>query len=179
MKEAAQLILMYAVLPVWIAAGLADWVCHRRSRIEATSGLPESLFHWLLMAEVGCAMLAVALLEVDAAILLLVFAAFLAHELTTWIELRYTVPLRYVGPTEQMIHSFMEILPLAALALLAAMQWDQVLSLLDESRPDFVLRPKDQPWPSAYLWSAFAAALVLNVLPMAEESWRCLKERRR
>jgi|SRR5688572_21407203 len=178
MEDSARILLMYVLFPLWVAAGLADWACHRRTRIEQTSGLRENLFHWLLLGEVGVAMLAVALLEVNAAILLLVFAAFLAHELTTWIELQYTVPLREVGPTEQMIHSFMELLPLLALALLAVQNWSQVLSLLDESMPDFGLRWKEEPWPAAYLWGALAAAVVLNFLPLAEETWRCWKAER-
>jgi hypothetical protein len=177
MEDVPRLLLMYVVYPVWVAAGLADWACHRRTRIERTSGLKENLFHWLLMAEIGVAMLAVALLEVNAAILLLVFASYLAHELTTWIELQYTVPLREMTPTEQMIHSFLEMLPLLSLALLAVQHWGQVLSLLDESMPDFGLRWKDEPWPSGYLWAAFGAAALFNGLPLAEESWRCWRSR--
>ena len=170
-----QLVLMAAVFPLWVAAGLADWACHRRTRIERTSGLAENLFHWFLLAQMGLAMLAVALLQVDAAILLLVAAAFLAHELTVFIELRYVVPRRQVSPIEQMVHSFMEILPLAVLALLAVAHWDQVLPLLGQAPPDWSLRRKEQPWPPAYLWSAFAAALLFNVLPLAEETRRCLR----
>jgi hypothetical protein len=177
MEDSAQLLLRSVVFPLWVAFGCADWACHRRTRIEHTSGLKENLFHWLLLAEIGVAMLAVALLEVNAAILLLVFAAFLAHELTTWIELQYTAPLRHVSPTEQMIHSFLEILPLLSLALLCVQQWRQVLSLFDESVPDFGLRLKDGPWPGVYLWSAFAAAALFNGLPIAEESWRCFRSR--
>jgi hypothetical protein len=177
MEDNARLLLMYVVFPVWVAAGLADWACHRRTRIESTSGLKENVFHWLLLGEIGVAMLAVALLEVNAAILLLVFAAFLAHELTTWIELQYVVPLREVTPTEQMIHSFMEILPLLSLALLALAHWAQVLSLFDQAMPDFAFRLKDEPWPSSYLWSAAAAAALFNGLPMAEETFRCWKAR--
>ena len=177
MEDAPQLLLMYVVYPVWVAAGFADWACHRRTRIESTSGIRESLFHWLLMAEIGVAMLAVALFEVNAAILLLVFATFLAHELTTWIELHYVVPLREVTPTEQMIHSVMEILPLLSLALLAVQDWGQVLSLFDQAMPDFGFRLKDEPWPSSYLWTAFGAAALFNGLPLAEEGWRCWRSR--
>jgi hypothetical protein len=50
-----------------------------------------------------------------------------------------------------------------------------VLALLDQAQPDFSLRGKEQPWPAAWLWCAFAAALVFNVLPMAEETWRCVR----
>lgn len=177
MAEGARLLLMYAVFPLWVAAGLADWACHRRTRIERTSGLPENLFHWALFGQMGLAALAVAWAEINAAVLLLVFAAFLAHELTTYVELRYTVPRRWVGPFEQMVHSFMELLPLVVLALLAVIAWDQVLALFDLGVPEFELRPKTQPWPDAYLGGAFAAAVVFNVLPMAEETVRCWRRR--
>jgi hypothetical protein len=172
--DTAQWLLMWAVLPLWIAAGLADWWCHRLTRIERTSGLPENVFHWMLLAQAGIAVLAVALLEINAAVLLLVFAAFVLHELTTWIELRYTVRYREVRPIEQMIHSYMEMLPLLMLALLAVMHREQALAWF-WTDPDFRLRPKEQPWPPAYLLGALLAAGVFNVLPMAEESLRCAR----
>ncbi|HEY0822946.1 MAG TPA: diguanylate cyclase [Ramlibacter sp.] len=177
-EQAARLLLMYAVVPLWIVAGLVDWWCHRRTAIERTSGLPENLFHWLLFAQAGAALAAVGLLEVNAAVLLLVFAAFLAHEATTFVELRYTVPRREVRPFEQMVHSFMELLPLLVLALLAVMAWDQALALFAAGEPDLALHAKAQPWPPAYLLSVAGAVLVLNVLPLAEEGVRCLRARR-
>lgn len=176
MEEAAELVLMFAVIPLWIAAGLADWWCHRRTRIEDTSGLPENVLHWLLLGEAGVALVATALLEINAAVLLLVFAAFLAHELTTFVELRYAVPRREVQPFEQMVHSFMEILPLLVLALLAVLAWPEVAALFDgEAAPDFSLRTKVDPWPPAYLAAVAAAVALFNVLPMAEEALRCLR----
>ena len=135
-QDGARLLLMGGVVPLWILAGLADWWCHRRTAIERTSGLRENLFHWLLFAEAGMALGAVAVLEVNAALLLLVSAAFLLHEVTTFIELRYTVPRREVAPLEQMVHSFMEILPLFLLGLLAvagAVLHFNVLPLAEEA----------------------------------------------
>lgn len=157
---------MYAVVPLWIAAGLADWFCHRATLIEHTSGLPENRMHWLLFAEGAVALLAAALLEVNAGVLVLVAAAFIAHELTTYLELRYTVQLRPVRPLEQMIHSFMELLPLLLLALLAVM-----------AVPGFGLQWKQQPWPADYLAAAATGVLVFNGIPLAEETWRCLQRK--
>jgi hypothetical protein len=37
-RSAAQYVLMYFILPLWLAAGFADYLRHRASRIEATSG---------------------------------------------------------------------------------------------------------------------------------------------
>ena len=176
-QDGARLLLMGGVVPLWILAGLADWWCHRRTAIERTSGLRENLFHWLLFAEAGMALGAVAVLEVNAALLLLVSAAFLLHEGTTFIELRYTVPRREVAPLEQMIHSFMEILPLLLLGLLAVIGWDQGQALFDGGRADFALRATRTPWPPAYLLAVAGSVLLFNVLPMAEESVRCWRAR--
>lgn len=178
-QETARLLVMGAVIPLWIVAGLADWLCHRRTRIESTSGLAENIFHWVLIAEGGVALLAAALFEVNAAVLLVVFAAFLAHELTTYVELRYTAPRREIRPIEQMVHSFMELLPLVLLALLAVMHWEQVLALAGRAEPHFDLAPKGRPWPAGYLVGVAVAVLVLNLLPLAEETLRCLRARGR
>ncbi|GAB3765895.1 hypothetical protein GCM10028796_24140 [Ramlibacter monticola] len=177
-QEVASLVLMYGVVPLWIAAGLADWACHRRTRIERTSGLGENALHWVLLAEGGVALFAAVLLEPDAGVLLIVFAAFLAHELTTYMELRYTARRRQIRPFEQMVHSYMELLPLVLLALLAMMNWDQVMALFAQDTPDLDMRLKDVPWPRDYLLGAGIAVLLLNVVPLVEETWRCLRERR-
>ena len=181
MAQPAALLLIVVVFPLWIAAGLADWACHRATRIESTSGLTENLLHWLLLAQAGVAVLAMALLQVNAAVLLIVLAAFVLHELTVWFELRYTVPRREVRPIEQMVHSFEELLPLAALVLLAAIAWDQALALVGAGNqaPDLGLRRKEQPLPPALLLAGAGAVLLFNVLPLAQETAACLRARRR
>jgi hypothetical protein len=176
-QRAAELVLMAGVIPLWILSGVADWWCHRRTAIERTSGLAENAFHWVLLAEGGVALVAVALLEIDAALLLLVAAAFLAHEITTYVELRYTVPRREVRPIEQMVHSFMEILPLAMLGLLAVIAWEQVAAVVGGGAANLGLRLKENPWPVPYLLGVAAAVLMLNVIPMAEEGVRCWRAR--
>jgi hypothetical protein len=45
--------LLYFIVPQWTAAGVADWLCHRASRIEQTTGARESLLHLLMLVEVG------------------------------------------------------------------------------------------------------------------------------
>ena len=179
MADAARAILMFLVFPLWVAAGLADWICHRRTAIERTSGLKENLLHLLMTAEVGLGMLAVALLEINAAVLLMVFAVFIVHELTVYWDLHYSTPLRQVRPFEQMVHSFLEILPLLSLLLLAAAQWDQARALFGfgSGAADISLRPKAEPLPPAFLAGGALAALLLNGVPLLEETWRCWKER--
>jgi hypothetical protein len=181
MAPPAALLLIVVVFPLWIAAGLADWACHCATHIESTSGLTENLVHWLLLAQAGVAVLAMALLEVNAAVLLIVLAAFVLHELTVWLELRYTVPRRNVRPIEQMVHSFQELLPLAALVLLAAIAWGQAVALVGagSEAPDFGLRLKPQPLPPALLLAGAGGVLLFNVLPLAQETAACLRARKR
>jgi hypothetical protein len=171
MQDIARLVVVWAILPLWIAAGVADWACHRRTAIERTSGSAENAFHWALFGQMGLAVVAVALLEITAGVLAIVVLLWLAHEATTWIELRYTVPLREVRPFEQMVHSLMEILPLAMLAALAVGHWDALAA------GDFGLRPKRQPWPATDFLVIGAAVAVFNVLPLAEEMMRCRRAR--
>lgn len=168
MQASAAAILMYLVFPVWVAAGLADWHCHRRTGIAITSGIRENLLHWLMYAEIGVGMLAVALLETNAAVLAIVFAVFVVHEATVWADLEYSTVRRDVDPTEQMVHSFLELLPLLSLALLA----------LIADLGDWSLRPRREPWPMAYLAACAAATVLFNALPLAQETASCLLARK-
>ncbi|MBG9387602.1 diguanylate cyclase [Caenimonas aquaedulcis] len=169
MHDPALSLLMYVAFPLWVAAGFADWTCHRRTDIARTSGWKESALHLLMFTEIGVGMLVVALCEITTAVLGIVALVFVVHELTVYADLRYTVPLRPVGPFEQMVHSFLELLPLASLALLAVSAWDQP--------PDWSLHAKRQPWPAAYLWGAAVTAALINGLPYAQEMVSCLRAR--
>jgi hypothetical protein len=179
MEDAARQLLMYVVYPLWVGSGLADWACHRATRIAQTSGLRENLLHVLMFAEMGVAVLAMALLEVNAAVLLLVAAAIVVHELTVWVDLRYSVPRRQVRPVEQMVHSAQEWLPFCALVLLVLMAWNQALALvgLGAAAPDLGLRLKSRPWPAPALVAGLLLAALANALPLAQETWACWRAR--
>ena len=181
MGEPAAILLAGVVFPLWVLSGLADWACHRATGIERTSGLPENLLHWLLFAEVGVGVSALALLEINAAVIAIMAASFAVHELTVAWDLRYTLPKRHVGVPEQMVHSFMEVFPVVALALLAVMAWDQALALvgLGSEPPDWGLRWKPQPLPAWLLLGGAALVGVCNVIPLAQETWACWRARRR
>jgi hypothetical protein len=68
-SEVAELALLYFVLPLWLAAGFADYLCHRASSIELTSGYKESLIHLLMFAEVAVRLLAAIFLEINALVI--------------------------------------------------------------------------------------------------------------
>jgi len=181
MLHPAGLLLATVVYPLWVATGFADWACHRATRIATTSGLRESLLHQLMFVQAGCIVAAMALLQVNAAVLLLAAAAFVLHELTVWWDLRISLPVRRVTAFEQMVHSFQELLPLVTLLLLALLAWDQALALIGQgsAAPDLRLRWKDTPLPPGLLAAGAAAALLFNALPLAQETWSCMRARRR
>jgi len=178
MADMLRNILMYAALPLWSLSGLADWWCHRRTGIERTSGIRESAFHMLLFAQMGLAGLAALLLEVNRLVLLLLALLFLLHEATTWFELRFVQPLRHISPTEQMVHSFMEIIPLAGIALLLGLHAGALTGLDMPGAPPWRLQSKIDPLPASYMLSALSGILVVNVLPLLEEFLRCWRTRR-
>ena len=68
-------VLMYFVLPLWLVAGFADYLCHRASNIATTSGPKESMLHLLQFAEMAVGVLAALLLEINALVLLIMHAA--------------------------------------------------------------------------------------------------------
>lgn len=169
------------VMALWIAAGTVDWWCHRRTRIEATSGLAESVFHWALFFQMGAAVLASLFLRPTAGLVAFLLAMWLLHEVATWLELRMVAPVRTITPLEQMVHSFMEILPLAGVMLLCQPALDAWLAAPEEARGTTLdwrwrMRSELPPWP---VLGGFVVAIVLcNVLLLAEESWRCWRGER-
>jgi len=70
------------LLPIWVLASVADYLWHRRTRIETTSGTEESITHSLMITEMAPAVLAALFLEVNAGVLTLIIASYLAHDAT-------------------------------------------------------------------------------------------------
>lgn len=158
----------------WLVAGCVDWWCHRRTRIEATSGLAECMFHWALLALGGGALLLALWLQPSPLLIGLLLAAWLAHQSLTWLELHYVVQRRDVTPFEQMVHSFLEAIPLG---LIVVVGLDMVVHGAPAASP-WALRPRPLAAHTPALLLAYGTAtLVLVLLPFAEEAWRCYRYR--
>ncbi|BBK40457.1 hypothetical protein STVA_04770 [Allostella vacuolata] len=174
----AQILLLF-VIPIWILAGFADWLCHRASAIERTAGPMESVLHLLMLAEVGLPLLAGLLLEINALLFVLFLVGWAAHELTAFLDLRFAAGRRHVAPIEQHVHSYLGLLPLTALLGVIALHWGQFQALFGAGpeAADFTLRWKDQPLPPAYVVTVLGAVLILSVAPFVEELCRGLRQR--
>jgi hypothetical protein len=168
-----QQLLLWAVLPLWLLAGFGDWLCHRMQRIEHDAGTRESLLHALMLAEMALALTAALLLEITAAVLVLLLALCVAHELTTWQDLRYASSRRRIPWEEQWVHAVQLSLPWAGLVSLALIHLDQTAALLGHRAPNWSWHLKEAPLPPSYLAGVAAAAGLLVALPFAEELIRC------
>ncbi|MBU2977201.1 diguanylate cyclase [Alteromonas sp. C1M14] len=177
MLDPTQIILMYFIMPVWLLAGFADWLCHRNSHIATTSGLKESAIHILMFAEVGIPLLMVLFFEVNALVILVTATLFIVHELTALWDVSYASEKRYVSPIEQHVHSFLEMIPLMALILVIATHWNSFLSLfgIGNTQASLVLELKDPALPTSYIFTVLFAVCVVAILPYGEEFYRCYK----
>ena len=176
---AAQYALMYFILPLWLAAGFADYLCHRASHIEATSGPKESALHLLQFAEMALPTLAAIFLEINALIILTGIICLVLHEATAIWDVSYAYATREVTPTEQHVHSFLEMLPLMGLTIIVILHWGQFLALFGwgTERADFGIRLKEPPLPWLYVTVMLTLVLLFEVLPYFEELARTLRHR--
>jgi hypothetical protein len=168
------------VFPAWLLSGFADYICHARTDIAHTSGVHESALHLLQTAEIGIPLLAFLFLHVNAATLLLMFAGVLVHTFTSWRDLRYAATLRCIPPSEQFAHSFLNVLPWIALALVMVLHWPAVRSLFDPSiAADWAPRVRDPGFRGSIIVAALVASVLFGVLPALLEFARTLAARRR
>lgn len=52
--EVLRAMLMYFIMPLWLAAGFADYLCHRAAHIEKTSGWTECVGRAFLGNHIRC-----------------------------------------------------------------------------------------------------------------------------
>ena len=180
-SEVAELVLLYFILPLWLAAGFADYLCHRASRIEITSGYKESLIHLLMFSEVAVPLLAAIFFEINALVIATMITAFIAHQLTALWDVTFANEKRQVTPIEQQVHSFLELMPLIAILIVIILNWSQFLGLWglgpETGRYRIVLKPDPLPW--TYVLTFLSAVLIFEVLPYLEELVRGLRARMR
>jgi ABC-type spermidine/putrescine transport system permease subunit I len=174
---AAQTLLMYFVLPVWLAAGFADYLCHRAASIELTSGWKETLLHLLQLVEMAIPTLAAIFLEINALVIGTMIVCLIAHEATAIWDVSYAYRRRQVTPTEQHVHALLEMLPLMGLLIVITVHWQQFLSLfgLGQQAADFALRLRQPPLPWMYVSVVLSLVLLFEILPYLEELVRGIR----
>ncbi len=177
LNDPAVLILLYFILPIWLLAGCADWLCHRAAHIATTTGAKESLLHLLMFAELGLPLLAAIFLQINAGIIALMIIAFFIHEATALWDVSYAVTAREVSPIEQHVHSFLEMIPLMAILFVISIHWGQFQALFGfgPETARFDLAWKEEPLPTSYVFSVMTVILLFEVVPYIEEFIRGLR----
>jgi hypothetical protein len=160
-------LIAWGLYPAWLAAGGLDYLCHRRTDIDHTSGVTES---WLHVAQLACMALIVALgvlAHITLAVFIVLALAALAHSALAFIDVSYTQSRRAITPLEQLAHNYLEVLPLVVVALLAVIHWPLEKDVWFAARPGI-------GWGHALLLGSFA---VLAGVPVFEELLRTLRTR--
>lgn len=179
--QATRRYMMYVLLPFWFVPGILDWIWHRQTRIETTSGTTESFIHALMMTEVGIPILMGLFLEINAGVFALMIAAALIHEATAFWDVGFAVSRRVVAPREQHTHSLLEVIPLAAISFLACLHPQQFASLFGAGpeKPCFAIRLKRPALPVPYVASILGSVALFIAAPYTEEILRCWAAQRK
>ena len=172
-------LLGYVVFPLWLAAGVADYVCHARTYIEHTAGVGESFLHVLQTAQVGVPVLAILFLEVRASVLILVAVGAATHLATAYWDIHFTAPLRRISPFEQVVHAFLIVLPLLSLAIILLLHWPQAKTLLAPGSADWSLQWRSPGFDPRVIFAVLTASLFFGVAPGLWEFRKTWRERNR
>src|SRR6187401_1469859 len=115
--------LLYFIIPLWILAGLTDYFLHKRTKIEDNAGTKESILHALQLGEAGIPVILGLFFDINALIIAVMLGAVVVHEATALWDVTYAHTRRYIGPLEQHVHSFMEVLPIMAVSFVTILYW--------------------------------------------------------
>lgn len=163
--------LLLVVLPVWSAAGLLDWICHRLSKIDQTSGSPESLLHLVLLLVLAIPLVLTLHYEISLPIFLILVTGVVLHQAISLSDSFYANSRRHISVLEQHVHGFMDVLPISALLIVGA------LYIGDWSNWEFVFVKREPSIPGLYhfvVGGALFMAFALNL----EEFLRCSVKQR-
>ncbi|GKS58832.1 hypothetical protein YTPLAS18_23590 [Nitrospira sp.] len=112
------------------------------------------------------------MLDINALVILVMLCAL---ALPLW-DVRYAHTRRYIGPFEQHVHSFLQVLPVMAVSFVSLLYWGQFLALFglgpEPTRFEFTSKP--DPLSSTYLLGLFFSIVCFVVIPYAEELRRCI-----
>ena len=163
------------LLPGWMAWGFADYLCHRSSEIENTSGTHESLTHGLMIATTGAGIVTAMFCEVNGLVLLIIAASTFAHEAVVLWDVGYAAKTRPPSPTEQHIHSFRSAALYRArgVVVLELGGRRRVVRSCEARASSFASRPKREPRSLLYNAAIIALVTVTLVIPYTEEFIRC------
>lgn len=157
--------LAWVLYPLWLIGGAVDYVCHRRTDIQHTSGIKESWLHVAQFATIAVVFASAVLLEITLAVIIVLVCLGVAHTVLSFIDVSYTLGRRHISTSEQHAHGLLNVVPLVAVGLLAILNWQTLLS----PSPDSVIRLKDEPLAATHVAILLGSFSVLAGGPVLEE----------
>lgn len=167
------LIAAYGGYLVWLLAGLADFACHRRTDLPHTSGLAESVLHLVQLSILGAGVCLALAFQIGTSVLAVLCLLVAAHAVVGYMDTRVAWPRREIRPSEQHVHSVLDMAPIIALAAVIAVQRDVITT------PDWTLRLRDPALPLSAWASVLLPPLALCWLPALAELRAAMKAGRR
>jgi hypothetical protein len=164
-------LLLWGIYPLWLLAGAGDYLCHRRTDIELTAGSAESWYHVLEFLALWLVVAAGVLLEPNAFVFGAMVIAVLAHSVLAHLDVSFTDGRRYISPVEQLLHGFMNVLPLVAVAIFGLLHWQEISAGTQSAW----LVPVSLDAGRVWLLASFT---ILSGVPILEELVRTYRYRR-
>lgn len=164
--------LAYAGYLVWLAAGSADFACHRRTDLPHTSGLRESVLHLAQLVLVGVAITLCLALRPSVALAATCAALVGVHAAVGYLDTRQAYGRRVLGPFEQHVHSILDMAPVLAFVIYFGAEWAHGGL---EAGPAL----RDPPLPLAVWAAVLLPAALLCALPALLEFRAALEARAR
>ncbi len=156
--------------PIWLLAGAGDYLSHRATHVETTSGPREAMFHIAQFVSIAVIFVAAVLLEITLAVLIAMVLALLVHTALSLADVAYTLGRRHISSIEQHVHGFMDVIPFIAVCILAMMHWETLTV-------GPAVRLKDQPLSQMQITLLLGSFAVLAGTPIVEEWLRTRRAR--
>lgn len=179
LEDAVRGLILFGLLPLWMIAGFVDYLCHRQTRIEHTSGVRECVLHIVMGFQVGIPVFLALVFEVNVLVTLICLLMLVAHEVVAVWDVRLAEPVRRISIWETHAHAFLLTIPYYTFALMALLNWQAFAATISlDWSAQLSLAPRAEPvGPRGYLGWYFATVFALGLLPYGEELRRCLRAR--
>lgn len=165
--------LTWVLYPLWLIGGAVDYICHRRTDIQHTSGIHESWLHVAQFATIALVFASAVLLEITLPVIIVLIGLVIAHTVLSFIDVSYTLGRRHISTSEQHAHGLLNVVPLIAVGLLAILNWQALLAPSDEA----AVRLKDEPLAATHVVTLLGSFIVLAGGPVMEEWLRTYRAR--
>ena len=173
-------LIMYGCLPLWLVMGFADWYCHKKSNIERTTGLKESILHCIMGAQIGVPILLGFYFQINVLLLLIMFGVLVFHEVVAHMDVKYALHNRAISIFETHVNSFLEVLPFVIVALIVCINWPAFVDLVTFNwAGNMGLHVIARPIAGTYVSAYFVTLLIIDIVPYIEELYRCYAYQKR